>query len=67
MAPDLLAAIENGELTQEQLRELISYEAGLMGLDYATAVTLARHRRLPKTALGMDVELLIEMLDGEDA
>ena len=64
MAPDLLAAIESGELTHGQLRDLIGYEAGLMGLDYETAVARARARTLPKTAIGSDIELLVELLEG---
>lgn len=55
-------AIQNGELTQTQLRELIALEAQALGLDYDEAVKLAKERRLPKNPIGLDIELLIQLL-----
>ncbi len=61
--PDTLReAIEKGELTEAQLRELITLEANALGLDYAQAVKLAKERRLPKNYIGADLELLLELL-----
>ncbi len=61
--PDTLReAIEKGELTEAQLRELITLEAKALGLDYAQAVQLAKERRLPKNYIGADLELLLELL-----
>lgn len=55
-------AIERGELSQEQLRELISIEASTLGLSTDDAISLARKRRLPKTYIGADLELLVRLL-----
>lgn len=59
---DVIAALGEGELTQDQLRRLIAAEAAELGLSFDEAVDLARYRELPKTALGSDIELLCEML-----
>ena len=58
----LAEAIERGELTEEQLRELIRLEAKELGLDYDAAIRLARERRLPKSFIGADLELLVDLL-----
>lgn len=58
----LQEAIERGELTEAQLRELIALEAQALGLDYEQAVKLAKERRLPKNYIGSDIELLVELL-----
>ena len=65
MAPlpaTLQEAIERGELTEAQLRELIRLEAEELGLTFEEAVKRARERRLPKTPLGADLELLVQLL-----
>jgi hypothetical protein len=65
MAPlptELQMAIEQGRLTEDQLRELIRLEAQALDLDYAQAVRLARERRLPKNHIGADLELLVDLL-----
>lgn len=60
---DILAALNaEGELTQEQLRELIDWEAGQFGMTYEQAIDAAERNGLPKTALGSDVDLLVQML-----
>lgn len=65
MAPlpeTLQQAIERGELTIEQLRELITLEAKALGQSYEEAVKKARERSLPRTHIGADLELLVELL-----
>lgn len=62
MPAALLRAIESGELTEAQLRELIAFEAELLGLGYDEAVRRGREQTLPKNALGMDLELLVLLL-----
>lgn len=61
--PDILAALDGGELTRGQVRRLIAWEAGLMGLTFAQAVIAAAAGTLPRTVLGSDVALLLRMLD----
>ncbi len=58
----LQQAIERGELTETQLRELIALEAEALGLTFEEAVERARHGRLPKNYIGTDLELLIDLL-----
>ncbi len=55
-------AIEQGELTDEQIRELITLDAEILGLSTDDAIRLARARRLPKTYVGADLELLVGLL-----
>jgi len=63
MSPKLQAAIDGGkELTTEQLRELIEFEARELGFSFEEAQRLAKHGQLPKNALGSDVELLFQLL-----
>lgn len=62
MPAGLLMAMEQGELTPDQLRQLITIEAETIGLSFDEAVRLARARQLPRTALGADIELLVELL-----
>jgi hypothetical protein len=60
--PELSQAIESGVLTQDELRQLITIEAQAMGLTFDEAVRQAHARTLPRTALGSDIELLVELL-----
>jgi len=65
MAPlptELQKAIEQGELTQPQLRELIRLEAEALGLPYERALELARAHKLPRNYIGADLELLVDLL-----
>lgn len=62
MSPKLQAAIEVGELTVEQLRELIEEEAKELGLTFEDAQRMAKQNQLPKNALGSDVEFLFQLL-----
>ena len=59
---ELQQAIEEGALTDEQLRELITLEAKAIGLTFEEAVARARNRTLPHNALGTDVEFLLHLL-----
>ncbi|MBI2455100.1 MAG: hypothetical protein A3G35_16250 [candidate division NC10 bacterium RIFCSPLOWO2_12_FULL_66_18] len=58
----LQEAIEKGELTEAQLRELIALEAQALGLTYEEAVRRARDRCLPKNHIAADLELLVQLL-----
>lgn len=51
------------ELTQEQLRSVISEHALQIGLTIDDAVDLARYDELPQTPHGSDLDMLIRMLD----
>lgn len=62
MSPELQAAIEFGELTIEQLRELIAEEAKELGLTFEDVQRLAKERALPKNAIGSDIEFLLQLL-----
>ena len=62
MSPKLQAAIEVGELTIEQLRELIEEEAKELGLTFEDAQRMAKEHSLPKNALGSDLEFLFQLL-----
>ena len=62
MSPKLQAAIEAGELTVEQLRELIEEEAKELGLTFEEAQRMAKERSLPRNALGSDIEFLFQLL-----
>ena len=62
MSPKLQAAIEGGELTVEELRELIALEAKELGLTVEEAQREARLGRLPKNAVGSDVEFPLQLL-----
>lgn len=66
-ARSLQQAIEQGELTEEQLRELITLDAEILGLSTDEAIRRARARRLPKTYVGADLELLVGLLSARSA
>jgi len=59
---ELQKAIEQGELTQVQLRELITLEAKAIGLSYAQAVKKAKAHKLPRNHIGADLGLLVKLL-----
>jgi hypothetical protein len=58
----LLKSLEQGELTLEQLKELIALEAHALGLEYDEAIKRAKERTLPRNHIGADLELLVELL-----
>ena len=60
---ELVEAIERGEVTEEQLRELIRLEARALGLSFEEAVERAKNKSLPsKGHIAADLELLVELL-----
>lgn len=64
---DILAALDsNGEIemTPDQVRYLLAWEAEQIGLNYREATVAAQNGTLPKTARGSDIEMLWRMLDG---
>ena len=62
MSPKLQAAIEGGELTADELRELITLEARELGLTIEEAQRKAKLGQLPKNVLGSDIEFLFQLL-----
>lgn len=65
LGPTLARALEVGNpLSTEQVRELIAHEAELAGLTYEQALRRGQTRTLPRTYLGADLQLLINMLSG---
>ena len=66
MNHELLRAIESGELTEDQVQELIAFEAAEIGLTYDQAVALGRARSLPGNAMGSDIQMLLGLI-AEDA
>jgi hypothetical protein len=58
----LLAALESGELTKEQLRELVSIEATRLGLTLDDAIERALANTLPQTPQGFDLQFHVLML-----
>ena len=59
---ELQTAIEQGQLTDEQFRELITLEAAALGLTYEEAIERAKARTLPQNHIGADLELLVQLL-----
>ncbi len=57
--PDtLLEALQNGTVSEEQIRELISIEATELDLTYDEALRLFREGALPTGPIGTDIEFL---------
>jgi hypothetical protein len=62
--PDhLLAALEEGYLTQEQLQELIAFQAARLDLEFDEAVRRAYDDTLPRNITGDDIRVLVSLLD----
>ena len=59
----VLDAMQSGEITPEQLRELITCEADEIGLTLEQAVDAARTGALPRNPIGVDLEYLIDVLE----
>lgn len=59
---ELQQAIEEGELTEEQLRQLVTLEAKALGLTCEEAIKRAKDGTLPRGLLGSDLELLVLLL-----
>jgi hypothetical protein len=66
MTKTLLAAIESGELSHDQLRELIADQANELGLTFDEAVASGRSGKLPRNLLGSDLALLVRLWDCEE-
>jgi hypothetical protein len=60
--PDLQRAISRGELSRDQLKQLITIEADALSLSFDEAVDRAKAGTLPNNYIGADLELLIELL-----
>ena len=57
----LIDAIEEGEITRDQLRELIEIEAAEIGLTFDEAYASALAGTLPMSELGSDIESWLRM------
>lgn len=62
MPADLVRALEDGALTDDQLVQLITIEAAELGLSFDEAVQRARDGSLPKNLIGLDLEMLVSLL-----
>lgn len=62
ISPELQHALDDGVLTDTQLRELIALQAATLGLDFDEAVRGAYADTLPRNATGADLRLLVSML-----
>jgi hypothetical protein len=63
LSPELREALEAVSLTDDQLKELITFEAAQLNMGFDDAVQAARNNTLPKTPLGFDLRFLVRMLD----
>ncbi|CAN5577014.1 hypothetical protein BH24CHL1_BH24CHL1_15020 [soil metagenome] len=59
---ELVDALDSGELTREQLRELAELEAARLGLTFDEAVELARKNKLPMNPTGSDGNHLLKTM-----
>lgn len=59
---ELQEAIAKGELTENQLRELIALEAKALDLSLDEAIERASKNTLPRNYLGADISLLVDLL-----
>lgn len=59
---ELQEALDHGVLTQEQLQELIAFQAATLGLGYEEAVQRAYEDTLPRNTTGTDLRLLVSLL-----
>jgi hypothetical protein len=51
-----------GQISEDRLRELITREAKLLNLTFDEAVERAKKRTLPRSFIGDDLSLLIQLL-----
>ena len=51
-----------GDISVDQLRDIIRREAALLQLSFDDAVTRAKARTLPRNHIGDDISLLVELL-----
>jgi hypothetical protein len=62
---ELTKALETGELSADQVRELITLEASALGLSFAEAVDAVQKQTLPWSPLSADLGFLVTMLGSE--
>lgn len=62
MPDHLLAPMESGELTIQQLEEITHVRAAQLGLTFDEAVRLAKRNELPKNPAGSDLQFRILIL-----
>jgi len=58
----LCEALESGRITDQQLRELISFQAAQIGLTLNDALRLAADDELPTGPIGTEIEFLIGLM-----
>jgi hypothetical protein len=63
---DIVEALEEGEISQSQLRWLFEIEAAALGLSLEEAVIAARNDTLPRDWIGLDLRLLVLMLADDE-
>ncbi len=64
--PDELArALEAGELSRDQVCELITLEASALSLSFAQAVDAVQRQTLPWSPISADLNFLVSMLNGD--
>ena len=63
LSKELHEAIQEGELTTEQIRELLTLEAEQVGWTLDEAVAWARSGEAPEDPLQADIRLLVSFLE----
>ena len=58
----LVEAMEQGDLSEEQLWEIVAFEATQLGLRPDEAIELAQDNRLPATPFGFDLQFHVFLL-----
>ena len=64
---DIIDAMEDGEISQSQLRRLFEIEAAAIGLTFEESVEGARNNTLPHDPIGSDLRMLLYILDRGEA
>jgi hypothetical protein len=67
MTRSLQEAIKRGRLNDGDLRRLISHEARQLGLSTEQALRRARANKLPDSTIGIDLRMLVSILDSRPA
>lgn len=62
---ELVKALQSGELSPGQVRELIELEATALGLSFTQAVDAVQQQSLPWSPLSADLSFLVSMLGDE--
>jgi hypothetical protein len=61
LSKELIEALESGEISRDQLIELIGLEAEALGLNFDKALALAEEGQLPRTTIGLDLDYLVKL------